>query len=259
MTEWEHIEVSRQGRITTVTLNRPAVMNALHYPAHCELAAAFDDFAQDPDQWVAIVTGAGDRAFCAGVDLKYQADGDGLKAPSSGFAGLTSRFDLYKPVIAAVNGVAMGGGFETALACDIIIAAEHAVFALPEPRVGLVALGGGVLRLPRAIGMMRAMEIAMRTRRVSASEGQILGFISQVVPLDALMDTARSLAEDLCLSSPKAMQATKQAMLRGYDQPLEQAMAEQWGYSAMTTLFASNDVIEGPKAFTEKRPPRWSP
>lgn len=258
MTGFEFIDVRRDGRITIITMDRPQVMNALHLPAHRELASAFDAFAADPGQWVAIITGAGERAFCAGNDLKYQAAGNALEAPESGFAGLTSRFDLFKPVIAAVNGIAMGGGFETALACDIIVAADHAVFSLPEPRVGLVALGGGVLRLPRAVGMMRAMEIALRSRRVSAAEGQTLGFVSQVVPADALMETAMAIAQELCLSSPRALRATKEAILRGYDQHLDAAMADQWRYPAMTELFASNDVIEGPKAFSEKRPPKWS-
>src|ERR1700742_4869392 len=137
MAEYEFCKVEREGRLTIVTLNRPEVMNALHPPAHFELAGIFDAFAADPEQWVAIVTGAGERAFSAGNDLKHQAGGGRMGNPASGFAGLTPRSDLTKPVIAAVNGVAMGGGFEIALACDIIVASEAAVFALPEPRVGL--------------------------------------------------------------------------------------------------------------------------
>ena len=140
---YEFVRVDREGPVTIVTLNRPEVMNALHSPAHFELDEVFNDFANDPEQWVAIVTGAGDRAFSAGNDLKHQAGGGKMESPPSGFAGLTSRFDLSKPLIAAVNGVAMGGGFEIALACDIILASEAAVFALPEPRVGLAALAGG--------------------------------------------------------------------------------------------------------------------
>src|SRR6201989_1373186 len=170
MADYEFCKVEREGRLTIVILSRPEVMNALHAAAHVELGAVFDDFANDPEQWVAIVTGAGDRAFSAGNDLKVTAAGGGrgrrLPAISSGFAGLATRFDLPKPVIAAVNGIAMGGGFEIALACDIIIAAERAVFALPEPRVGLAALAGGLHRLPREIGTKRAMGMILTGRRV---------------------------------------------------------------------------------------------
>ncbi|MCX8498030.1 MAG: enoyl-CoA hydratase-related protein, partial [Caulobacteraceae bacterium] len=154
---YQHVKVERNGPITTIILNRPDVMNALHSEAHFELHEVFNDFSADPDQWVGIVTGAGDRAFSAGNDLKHQATGGKMGSPPSGFAGLTSRFDLTKPLIAAVNGVAMGGGFEIALACDLIIASDKAVFALPEPKVGLAALAGGLHRLPRQIGLKRAM------------------------------------------------------------------------------------------------------
>src|ERR1700742_2459132 len=188
---YEFITVAREGPVTTVTLNRPEVMNALHSPAHFELHEAFDAFAADPDQWVAIVTGAGDRAFSAGNDLKHQAGGGEMRSPPSGFAGLTSRFDLTKPLIAAVNGVAMGGGFEIALACDLIIASDKAVFALPEPRVGLAALAGGLHRLPRAIGLKRAMSMILTGRRVSAKEGMELGFVNEVTAPGELMPAAK--------------------------------------------------------------------
>ena len=158
-------------------------MNALHPAANRELAAAFDEFAADPELWVAIITGAGDRAFSAGNDLKHQAMGGDMSGqPATGFAGLSARWDLDKPVIAAVNGVAMGGGFEIALACDLIIAAENALFALPEVRVGLAAMAGGLLRLPRTIGTKRAMGMILTGRRVPAREGLELGFVTDVVP-----------------------------------------------------------------------------
>jgi enoyl-CoA hydratase/carnithine racemase len=138
----KYIRVERGERITTVTISRPEVLNALHTDAHYELHEAFNAFAADPEQWVAIITGAGDKAFCAGHDLKLQASGGHRGTPPTGFGGLTKRFDLTKPLIAAVNGVAMGGGFEIALACDLIVASETAIFALPEVRVGL----GGTCR-----------------------------------------------------------------------------------------------------------------
>ena len=147
---YEFITYEKNGRVATITINRPEVRNALHPPANRELSAAFDEFAADADAWVAIITGAGDKAFSAGNDLKYSAQhgmGD-MQMGNGGFGGITARFDLFKPVIAAVNGLALGGGFEIALACDIIVAAEHATFGLPEPRVGLAALAGGMQRLP---------------------------------------------------------------------------------------------------------------
>ena len=190
---YQYVVVEKDGPVTTVTLNRPEVMNALHRDAHFELDAVFNDFAADESQWVAIVTGAGERAFSAGNDLKYQAGGGETGSPPSGFAGLTSRFDLTKPVIAAVNGVAMGGGFEIALACDLIIASETAVFALPEPRVGLAALAGGLHRLPRQIGLKRAMGMILTARRVSAKEGLELGFVNEVVAPGDLMTAGPAL------------------------------------------------------------------
>ena len=189
-------KVTRKGPITIVTLSRPEVYNALHIDAHFELNKVFDDFSADPEQWVAIVTGAGDKAFCAGNDLKWQAAGGKRGWDKGGFAGLTSRFDCDKPIIAAVNGVAMGGGFEIALACDLIIASENATFALPEPRVGLAALAGGVHRLPRQIGLKRAMGMILTARHVSAKEGLELGFVNEVVPAGRSAGGGRTLGRD---------------------------------------------------------------
>jgi enoyl-CoA hydratase/carnithine racemase len=255
---YEFVRVDREGPITVVTLNRPEVMNALHSPAHFELDQVFNDFAADPEQWVAIVTGAGERAFSAGNDLKHQAGGGAMGSPPSGFAGLTSRFDLNKPLIAAVNGVAMGGGFEIALACDIIIAADSAVFALPEPRVGLAALAGGMHRLPRAIGLKRAMGMILTARRVPAAEGQELGFVNAVVPAADLMDEARRWAQMICECSPMSIRASKEAVMKGLDEPsLEAAIRGQGKYPAVGALFQSEDFREGPQAFSQKRAPEW--
>src|SRR5258708_3148331 len=175
-------EVTRKGPITIITLSRPEVYNALHIDAHFELNKVFDDFSADPDQWVAIVTGAGDKAFCAGNDLKWQAAGGKRGCDKGGFAGLTSRFDCDKPIIAAVNGVAMGGGFGMGRAGDLIIDSEKAPLGLREPRVGLAGLAGGVHRLRRQIGMKRAMGMTLPARHVSAGEGLELGFVNEVVP-----------------------------------------------------------------------------
>ena len=249
----------RDGHLFIVTINRPEVMNALHPPGNAELSGVFDEFAADPDLWVAIVTGAGERAFSAGNDLKYQAGGGDRSAqPSTGFGGLTARYDLNKPVIAAVNGVAMGGGFEIALACDLIIAAENAVFALPEVRVGLAALAGGVHRLPRTIGPKQALGMILTGRRVQrrrrASE---LGFVNEVVPGGQALDGARRWAEQILEGSPMSVRASKQAVYQG----LEHGGVHGAGrprYTAVAEMVASADFIEGPKAFAEKRPPNWT-
>ncbi len=255
---YQFITARRDGPVTLITLNRPEVMNALHSPMHFEMDAALNAFAADPEQWVGIITGTGERAFSAGNDLKWQAGGGEMRAPPSGFAGLTSRFDLTKPLIAAVNGVAMGGGFEIALACDLIVASEAAVFALPEPRVGLAALAGGLHRLPRAIGVKRAMGMILTGRRVPAREGEALGFVNEVTAPGDLMAAARRWAGLICECGPMSIRASKAAVMRGLDEPsLEAAIKGQNRYEAVAALYASEDFVEGPLAFAQKRPPRW--
>src|SRR5450432_3269169 len=254
---YQFITVERDGPLTTIILNRPEVLNALHSPMHFEMDAALNGFAADPEQWVGIITGAGERAFSAGNDLKWQAGGGEMRAPVTGFAGLTSRFDLTKPLIAAVNGVAMGGGFEIALACDLIVAAQSAVFALPEPRVGLAALAGGLHRLPRAIGVKRAMGMILTGRRVSAKEGYELGFVNEVAPGETIA-AARRWASLICECGPLSIRASKQAVMCGLDEPtLEAALKGQRHYEAVAALFKSEDFVEGPRAFAEKRAPQW--
>lgn len=176
--------------------------------------------------------------------------------PKSGFAGLTERFDLIKPVIAAVNGYAMGGGFEIALACDLIVASENAVFALPEPRVGLAALAGGLHRLPRIIPQKQALGMILTGRRVTAAEGKSLGFVNEVTKPDELMDTARRWGDLILECSPMSIRASKQAVYQGLTEPkLADAMQEV--YPAVQSLYDSSDFVEGPLAFAEKRPPKW--
>ena len=160
-----------EDKVLHVTLNRPQVLNALHPQAHFELARVFDAFAADPDLWIAVVRGAGDRSFCVGTDLKVRAQKGRDEYPPTGFAGLTHRFDLDKPLIAAVNGLALGGGLEIALACDLIIAAEHARFGFPEPRVGLAAMSGGVHRLVRQLPDKVAMGILLTGKTVQCTGG----------------------------------------------------------------------------------------
>jgi crotonobetainyl-CoA hydratase len=249
--------VEKDGKLWVITLNRPERMNALHSPAHFELEEIFNEFSTDPDAWVAIITGSGERAFCAGNDLRYQAEGGKLERNPMGFAGLTSRFDLKKPIIAAVNGVAMGGGFEIALACDLIIASENARFALPEPKVGLAALAGGMHRLPRQIGMKRAMGMMLTGRTVEAQEGLSLGFVNEVVAHEDLMDSAKKWAESIMECSPTSVRTTKDVAMSGLSHASVETAMEQ-KYDSVLDLFKGEDFVEGPLAFSEKRKPNWT-
>jgi enoyl-CoA hydratase/carnithine racemase len=254
----EFVKIARAGPLTIVTLDRPELLNALHPPAHHELSAVFDQFAGDPEQWVAIVTGSGDRAFCAGNDLKFRAAFGRQSMPATGFAGLTSRFDLYKPVIAAVNGLALGGGFEAALACDLIVADERAIFGLPEVRVGLAALSGGLQRLPRQIGLKLATEMALTGRRIGAEELLRYGAVNAVAPAGEALTRARAYATEILAAAPLAVRASKHAMLRGLEHAsLQEAIAEQDRLPTVIAMRASEDALEGPRAFAQKRAPRW--
>lgn len=259
MADYQYLKVEREGPLTIVTINRPEVYNALHPPAHWEFDEVFNQFRDDPDQWITIVTGAGDKAFSAGNDLKYQAAGTGSRhRPESGFAGISNRYDLTKPLIAAVNGWAMGGGFETALSCDLIIAAENATFALPEPRVGLAAGAGGIHRLPRHIPFKQAMGMILTGRRVGAKEGKELGFVNEVVPVGGALEGAKRWAATILECSPMSIRASKQGVYMGLDEPsVAHAIRNQHVYPAYKAMGVSEDYIEGPKAFSEKRPPNW--
>src|SRR6266436_3269277 len=256
MAGYKYCTVTDEGGVRIVTLNRPDVMNALHSDAHDELESVWDEFAASDDLWLAIITGAGDRAFSAGNDLKAQAAGKRTGFVRSGFAGITHRFDLDKPLIAAVNGIAMGGGFEIALSCDIIVASENAVFALPEPRVGLIAGAGGVHRLPRIIPQKQALGMILTGRRVSAAEGKELGFVNEVVPSGQALSAAKRWAEQILECSPMAIRASKQSVYRGLDEPTLQA-AMTTSYPAVKANLESQDYIEGPRAFAERRKPNW--
>ena len=258
-TDHNYILVTRAPAVTTIVLNRPEVMNALNTPMHVELDRALDAFAADATQRACVLTGAGTRAFCAGSDLKNIAAQDSFGSyPASGYAGIVERFDLDKPVIAAVNGVCMGGGFEIALACDLIIAADSARFGLPEPRVGAVALGGGLHRLARQIGQKQAMGMVMTARPVSAHDGFRLGFVNEVVPAVELAHATQRWIDAILAGSPIAIEASKQTLLRGLDEAsLAEAIRNQSGYPKFADWMNSPDKREGPLAFTEKRDPRW--
>jgi enoyl-CoA hydratase/carnithine racemase len=258
---YEFATYEKRGRIAYVILNRPEVMNALHLEAHLELKEIWEDFRDDPEVWVAILTGAGDRAFSAGNDLKVTAErtaggGEVQGRARPPFGRITRDFDCPKPMIAAVNGVAVGGGLEMALACDIIIAADHARFGLPEPRVGLFAGAGGIHRLTRQVPFKLAMGLVLTGRLINADEAYRIGLVNEVVPLADLMPTAARWATEILECSPLSLQLSKESVFDGLFHSIDGAFERDTG--RRERLLASADYVEGPKAFAEKRKPQWT-
>lgn len=256
-TPLRHCRYEVDGPLLTITLDRPEVLNAMHREAHFEVAGCFDRYRDDPDLRACIVTGSGERAFCVGTDLKaLAATGDHTK-PDTGFAGITHRFDLFKPVIAAVNGLCLGGGVEIVAACDIAIASDDAQFGLPEPLVGLAALGGGVLqRLPRQMPMKDAMWLVLTADRIAAADAARIRLVNEVVPKDRLQARAREVAAMILRCAPLALQASKQVMLQSARHP-DLADAMHARYDRAEAMLASDDAREGPAAFAQKRRPVW--
>jgi dehydration protein DpgD len=259
----EFARVERDEHLLVVTIDRPRVMNALHRAASDELDEVWTHFETDPDLRVAILTGAGDRSFSAGYDMREPAPpgeerGGGFLAHRHprGLGGLTLRYGMSKPLIAAVNGFALGGGLELALACDVIVAAEHAEFGFPEPRVGRMALEGGMHRLARHIPLKIAMGMLLTGRRISAPEAYRLGLANEVVALAELLPAARRWATEMLQCAPLSVQATKEAVTAGLDLPLPTAVTLI--PPTMARALVSDDQVEGVDAFREKRPPRWS-
>ncbi|MDB5742483.1 MAG: hypothetical protein JWR68_798 [Polaromonas sp.] len=251
------VHLDRHDGILTITINRPEVLNALHLEAHTELSSVFDLYAADPTLRVAIITGAADRGFCVGTDLKALSRTGPYEYPSGGFGGITKRFDLCKPVIAAVNGHCLGGGIEILAACDLAVACEHAEFGLPEPLVGQAAVGGSALqRLARHLPMKATMYLALTGQRINAHEAQRVGLINEVVPKGTAILRARQIAQQILACAPLAIEATKQVILKSLEYGLEASI--EASYPAVQRMLASDDAREGPKAFAEKRKPQWS-
>jgi len=255
----EFCRVERDGHLLVVTIDRPQVRNALHRAASDELDGVWTQYEANPDLRVAILTGAGDRSFSAGYDMQEPAAAAGeflAHRHPRGLGALTLRYGMSKPLIAAVNGFALGGGLELALACDIIVAAEHAEFGLPEPRVGRMALEGGMHRLARHIPLKAAMGMLLTGRRISAPEAYRIGLVNEVVPLHDLVPAARRWADQIVECAPLSVQGTKEAVMTALDLPLSAAVALVPG--AMARALVSQDQVEGVNAFLERRSPRWS-
>ncbi|MFX1344806.1 MAG: enoyl-CoA hydratase-related protein [Promethearchaeota archaeon] len=259
--EYEHIIVEKKEHITIVTLNRPEVLNALHPYIQLEVSHAFNEFEDEPNAWVAILTGVGEKAFSAGADLKWAASAsdeekrEAYEKVRSQKATLIRNFRITKPIIAAINGLAYGGGFELALSCDLMIAAEHATFSLPEPIVGRIPSGGGIHRLVRYLPYHLAMDILLTRKRITAQEGVQYGFVKKVVPADQLMDEAEKTANLIMEGSPLAIRTIKQMAIDGLQMTLKEALFAN--FPLYTKFLRSHDFKEGPKAFSEKRKPVW--
>jgi acetyl-CoA C-acetyltransferase len=224
--------------------------------ANDELEHVFDAYFADDELWVAVLTGAGDKAFCSGNDLLYSASGKPMWVPKTGFAGLTSRRAMPKPVIAAVNGYAMGGGLEIALACHLVVADATARFALSEVKVGLIAGAGGLVRLPRSVPPKVATEMILTGRRLSAAEALGYGLVNRVTEAGQALDGARALAAEILDGSPTSVRVSLRVMeeTRGIPDVID---AVTHPSAATDDLMASEDMIEGLTAFAQKRPPRW--
>ena len=253
---YEHVLVRRDGHLLEVTINRPQARNSLHPMANDELDHVFSSFFATDDLWVAILTGAGDKAFSAGNDLVYSASGKPMWVPQNGFAGLTSRRDMPKPVIAAVNGFAMGGGTEIALACHLVVADAAAQFALSEVKVGLIAGAGGLIRLPRTIPQKVATEMILTGRRITAAEALGYGLVNRVTDAGQALDGARALAAEILDGSPTSVRLSLQVMAEtsGLADVIDAVTHRS---SALDELLTSEDMIEGVSAFAAKRKPQW--
>jgi enoyl-CoA hydratase/carnithine racemase len=250
------VERERRGNVEILTINRPEARNAINGEVAQGLSDAFDQLAVDHDCWVVVLTGAGDKSFSAGMDLKAFAAGEGasIMGASGGFAGIAQR-DFPKPIIAAVNGTCLAGGCEIMLSCDLVVAAEHATFGIPEVKRGLVAGAGGLFRLPKRLPRAIAMELGLTGNPIDAQRALQIGLINRVVPADSLIDEALSLADEIAENAPLAVRWTKRMMKEAADLPDDEAW--KLNAEAVTAVFSSADAMEGPVAFAEKRKPNW--
>lgn len=255
----DDVLVEVRGPMLGITLNRPEKLNAVTPEMHDAMHQAFERFAADPDLHLCIVRSACDRAFCVGSDLAAFDPERGMPYGATGYAGLAERYNLDKPVIAVVDGLCLGGGFEFALACDLIVASTRASFGLPEPRRGMIALAGGIHRLARQVGMKQAMLPLLTGEPVSAEEARAMGMVSKLVPPEDLDATVETICARILACAPLAVRATKALAEWSLDQPgLAAAISGQQDHPAFRSWIDSEDGWEGIRAFVEKRPPVWN-
>ena len=243
----------RRGHVELLTINRPEARNAINRATAVALGEALDDCASDDDVWVVVLTGADDKAFSAGMDLKAFATGE-FPITDQGFAGITQR-DFPKPILAAANGSALAGGFEILISCDLVVAADHAKLGIPEVARGLIAGGGGLIRLAKLIPPAVAYEMALTAEPIDAQRAYDLGLVNQVVPGSQVIEAALALAERIAKNAPLAVRTSKRVM----KQSRELSEEESWKINneAFGAIGASSDALEGAIAFAEKRPPNW--
>ncbi|MEI6700596.1 MAG: crotonase/enoyl-CoA hydratase family protein [Actinomycetota bacterium] len=243
----------RRGHIDVLTINRPEARNAMNRAAAIALSGFLDEAEADDNVWVVVLTGAEDKAFSAGMDLKAFATGE-FPITDKGFGGLTQR-TFSKPLIAAVNGSALAGGFEMMLSCDMVIAADHAKFGIPEAKRGLIAGAGGLIRLPKRVPIAIALEMALTGDPIDAKRAAELGLVNKVVPGSEVLAAAIALAETIAANAPLAVRRSKEIMVKAADQ----SEAESWviNNAAFSDIGASSDAMEGAMAFAEKRTPNW--
>jgi enoyl-CoA hydratase len=249
----DELLIERRGRVELMTINRPDARNAINRATAEAIDAALDAADADAEVWVVVLTGAGDKAFSAGMDLKAFAAGE-VPFTAHGFGGITRR-KFSKPLIAAVNGAALAGGFEIMMSCDLVVAADHARFGIPEATRGLVAGAGGLIRLPKRVPLTVALEMALTGDPIDAERAYDLGLVNRVVPGDQLVDAAMTLAERIVQNAPLAVRTSKRVMREAVE--LNEAQAWTVNDEAFAAIGRSADALEGAVAFAEKRPPNW--
>lgn len=253
-----HVRYEVDGRVATITLDRPEALNAISGAMADDLAGMCRSVALDEDVWVIVLAAAGDKAFCVGADLKERAGFslDDFHRNRTQIRGMFQALRaLPQPVIASVFGFALGGGFELALSCDLVVAAEGTMLGLPEARVGLLPAGGGTQLLTRKAGLSRAKELIYTGRRIDAAEGAELGLVQRIVPRSELQSATMQLALDVCRSSPVAVRAAKAAIDAALGVPIDDGVEVE--HRSWETVISSRDRAEGIAAFNEKRDPRW--